>query len=118
MINFDDSTPVLDLTVINQLRSIDPQGKNNLLKRLVDLYLESAPGVLSELHQDVTKPDIEHLKHLVHRFKTTNANLGLKRMHQILLHLESDKFNNGDQIKLVQQLDAELKSAMSALRNL
>ena len=118
MINFDDSTPVLDLTVINQLRSIDPQEKSNLLKRLVNLYLESAPSVLSELQHDVTKPDIEHLKHVVHKFKTTNANLGLRRMHKILLHLESDKINNGDQIKLVQQLDAELKNAIAALQKL
>jgi hypothetical protein len=55
---------------------------------------------------------------VVHRFKTTNANLGLKRMHKILLLLESDKLDNGEQKKLVEQLDAELKHAIAALQKL
>ena len=118
MPDYDNNTPVLDHTVINQLRNIDPDGKRNLLRRLVEMYLESAPLVIQEIQQDLAKSDTEHLMLLVHRFKTTNANLGLKRMLTILKQLEAENLSTMDYSHLINLLDSELKSALAALRTL
>lgn len=118
MIKFDDSTPVLDMTVINQLRSIDPEGKRGLLKRLVEMYINTAESIVTEIRQDLTKDDSEHLLYLAHRFKTTNANLGLKRMHTLLSRLESEGTSSDDKLLIVQQLEVEVVHALDALRAL
>jgi len=118
MSDFGNDMPVIDYTVIKQLHSIDPQGKRNLLKRLVEMYLESAPGVIQELQNDLEKRDTEHLKLLIHRFKTTNANLGLKRMHSILNRLDTETLSVQEQKPLILQLNLELQSALKALNEL
>jgi len=83
-----ENGPVLDYAVISRLKSFDPEGKRGLVRRLASIYLESAPGILAEIrrcHDTLAKQD---LRYQAHKFKTSNANLGLHRMHALLEELE------------------------------
>lgn len=110
--------PVIDLSVIQQLRQIDPDSRFSLVQRLINLYLESVENILQELQDDVRNADEEHFRILVHRFKTTNSNLGLKRMYDLLTQLEKTQFGKSEQAELLLRLKEESARAVAALEGI
>ncbi len=91
-----ENLPVLDCEVISRLRSFDPEGKRGLVRRLVALYLESAPGVLADIRHSHEISAKQDLRYQAHKFKTSNANIGLPRMHALLEKLEQNLVNDAD----------------------
>lgn len=113
-----ESLPVIDHEVISRLESFDPNGMRGLVRRLVALYLESAPASLADLKRFQTLEANDQLRMQAHKFKTTNANLGLARMRVLLQNLE-DHFDESDlKKKLLEKIDAEGALALEAIRSL
>jgi len=108
--------PVLDPSFIERLKAFDPENKRDLVRRLVTLYLESAPGVLDELRRLFTDAAYESLRKEAHRFKTSNANLGLMRMSQLMRALEENSTDRELVAKLMAELDREGKEAIRMIQ--
>jgi HPt (histidine-containing phosphotransfer) domain-containing protein len=127
--SFDTVTgalPVLDFNVILRLKSFDPEGKRGLVRRLVSIYLESAPRDLAEIrrcHTDLAKQD---LRRLAHRLKTSNANLGLQRMFALFEELEQRLVADSTvesgllpySVDLITLIESEGARAIEAVRSL
>lgn len=110
--------PVLDLKIVEKLKSYDPKGEKKLLSTLVDLYLKDAPDLLRDLRVAAQLNDEEKIKFLAHKYKTTNMNLGLKRTYLILEQLEKGSDGIDGRALLIEKLAIEIDLAREELLRL
>ncbi|RYY76331.1 MAG: response regulator [Gammaproteobacteria bacterium] len=76
--NEEDSEPEIsdiniDRKVITQLRNL----KAGLLTRVIDLYVETTPKLLSDMEQAAVQNDTKSLYKIAHSLKNSSANLGI-----------------------------------------
>lgn len=107
---------MLDPSFIERLKAFDPENKRGLVKRLVALYLESAPGVLNDLRRFFTDAAYESLRKEAHRFKTSNANLGLMRMSQLMRTIEENSADRELIAKLMAEVEREGEEAIRTIQ--
>jgi len=74
----------IDGKVIAQLKSL----KAGLLKRVIDLYIETSPKLLSDMEQAVTQQDTKSLYRIAHSLKNSSANLGIVELTNLCRDLE------------------------------
>lgn len=108
--------PVLDPSVMERLKAFDPENKRGLTERLVALYLQSAPGVLDDLRRFFAEASYESLRKEAHRFRTSNANLGLMRMSELMRQLEENSSDPSSVADLMDDVESEGRQAIERLR--
>ncbi len=78
----------LDAAAVAQLIALDPSGKNRLLERVADAFASSSARLLPQLHQSAATGDRLLLRHVVHTFKSSSANVGAHRLASLCAVLE------------------------------
>ena len=66
---------ILDQDLLSQYRP-----RNNLLQRLINAYLEEAPGLLQSILNAAKESDMDGLRSAAHTLKSSSHNLGAKRV--------------------------------------
>jgi HPt (histidine-containing phosphotransfer) domain-containing protein len=89
------SDDAVDRTVLDGLRALERAGTPDLVKNLVDCFLEETPRQLADLRDAERRGDAVRLARLAHKLKGSVANLGAHRMVQICGELET-LGENGD----------------------
>ncbi|MET0356880.1 MAG: response regulator [Cellvibrio sp.] len=74
----------IDSKIIAQLKNL----KAGLLIRVIDLYLESSPKLLSDMEQAVAQQDTKNLYKIAHSLKNSSANLGVTDLTNLCRDLE------------------------------
>jgi signal transduction histidine kinase/CheY-like chemotaxis protein len=64
--------PVLDASVLDELRSI----LGSEVDRLIEVFLDDTPRLIAALENAATGPDLEMLRNAAHTLKSSSANLG------------------------------------------
>jgi signal transduction histidine kinase/HPt (histidine-containing phosphotransfer) domain-containing protein len=77
---------LLDDTILAELREMSPADGENIVRELVDLFLEGAPQRLTQIAQSITDP--AKLAFHAHALKSMGLNLGTKRMVELCQKLE------------------------------
>ena len=80
----DISSINIDSKVIAQLKNL----KAGLLTRVIDLYIETSPKLLSDMEQAVTQQDTKGLYKIAHSLKNSSANLGVTELTNLCRELE------------------------------
>lgn len=68
--------PVLDLTVINEIRQMEQRGAARLLERLVSTYITTANKLMADADRAFANGDTTALRHAAHTLKSSSANVG------------------------------------------
>ncbi len=74
----------LDPRAIENLRAL----RAGLLLKVLDIWLEESPRLLSQIQQSVAEPDFPVLLRAAHSLKNSAANLGARRLAQLCLQME------------------------------
>jgi len=109
----------LDHTVIAQLRGLESPSRPNFLRSLVDRYIHSTDGHMSEMRDAVTMGDAERLRLSAHSFKGSSLNLGAHRLAAVCAELEErgrERKLNISTEGLLAKAAYELEHAKIALR--
>jgi HPt (histidine-containing phosphotransfer) domain-containing protein len=85
MIANSDET-VLDQTVLDQLVALG--GGPDLVARLAQLYLETAPALLQTLQDAAVNDDVGEVKTAAHTLKSSSANVGAKALSDMCQRIE------------------------------
>ncbi len=80
----DISSVNIDSKVIAQLKNL----KAGLLRRVIDLYIETSPKLLLDMEQAVTQQDTKGLYKIAHSLKNSSANLGVVELTNLCRELE------------------------------
>lgn len=111
---------VLNLDTLNILRQLDPEGGGGFLKRLVAIYLSTAPESLIQIENAIKTVDRHTLIKVAHTFKSSAANVGAEKLADICKQLEvygeNDQMNEA--AKLLVRIQHESRYVKIALEEL
>jgi HPt (histidine-containing phosphotransfer) domain-containing protein len=69
-----------------ELRDMPPSEGLSMVREIIDLFLDTAPDRISQIHQSAGNPD--QLSFHAHALKSMSLNLGAKRVVEIARSLE------------------------------
>jgi signal transduction histidine kinase/HPt (histidine-containing phosphotransfer) domain-containing protein len=109
---------LLDQTLISELRAMPPVGGATMLKELIALFLEQAPGRIAQINQFLGDP--QKMAFHAHALKSMSLNLGANRIAQLCQKLEEMAHSgNEDSIaRLASELDITFRGTQSELISL
>ena len=107
----------LDLSYIDSIRMLDPDGHKRLLHTVVSKYIEEAPGLLADIQRAASISDMEGLFKKAHYLKSSSANLGAVKLAEQCKILESIGRNNSamEDAALLARLESEFNAVSMAL---
>ena len=79
---------ILDRAALNNIRSLQAEGAEDILTRIIDLFLNEAPGQLEQLQKALHKKDAKAVRSVAHSLKSSSANLGATVLSSLLKELE------------------------------
>ncbi|MDL1967410.1 MAG: response regulator [Deltaproteobacteria bacterium] len=112
-----ESEPLLEQHVLDKIRALQQPGKPSILGKIIKLYLENSPGLITTVRESVEQGDGGALCEAAHSLKSSSANLGAIQLMAVCKELE-DMGRDGrtDAAKeLIGRIESEFKSANTAL---
>lgn len=113
-----DEGKVLNSEVLENLRLVRTKSGEILLHKIINLFLQSAPGILAELRLALSQLDCEALGRTAHGFKSVCANLGAEVLSEYCAAIENHALQ-GDIVSatvLISNLEGYLPRVIQALR--
>ena len=84
-----DGAPArLDATALAGIRGLQRDGTPDLLLKIIDLYMNSAPENVARIKQAAADGNAEALRAAAHCLKSSSANLGASRLAELCMELE------------------------------
>jgi len=112
--------PTLDPAQLEQIRSLNRSATPSVLKRIITLFLDSAPEQLAALRAAIQQEDALKICGIAHSLKSASANLGAVQFSQLCKQLEI-KAKEGyvveaaEDLTLLEQVFGEVRQALLAL---
>ena len=107
-------TPRLDAAVLGQLRVIEQAGESGLVRRAVDLYLESSDELSRALRGAVADGDAAATARTAHALKSGSAQLGARRIESLCKEIEAR--GRAGALEGIEGLMSELSTELEAVR--
>lgn len=106
---------LLNLNALEALRNLRTEGEPDPLAEIIDLFLEHAPELISQIQHSAEKRRWELLAKGAHSLKGSCSNVGADQMCQICLKLEKAAGNQTREAAL--QLSHQLKQCFDQIRD-
>jgi len=105
----EQTTTVIDESVLDNYRRIQQPGKPDIIKRLVDIYLGSSPDILRKISDAGAKGDMERLWQSAHSLKSSSANLGATTLAALCETVEEMGRNNQEDnlLEMIAKIEKE-----------
>ena len=109
---------ILDRAALDNVRSLQRPGAENILDKLIRLYLESSPETLKSLRDAVQHGDDTVLGESAHGLKSASANMGALRLSALCKELEElgHAGKTAQAAALIPGLEAEYGRVVLALK--
>ncbi|MBK1672045.1 hypothetical protein CKO35_01775 [Ectothiorhodospira shaposhnikovii] len=85
----DDEPPIIDQQILDDLQSLDSGRGQDLLTRLFQAFLNSAPRLVGQIEAGMASGDHESLRGAAHTLKSSSGNVGALRLSRICQQLET-----------------------------
>jgi len=119
----DHDQPSLDVKFLDAIGSLTPGGNlggaDSLLEKVVRLFFNNSPALLSEIHDAAARGDKDAVRRAAHTLKSTSANLGARPLAGFCRRLETQcrMDNPGDVAPLVTEIEGEYARVLRALED-
>lgn len=97
-------TSSIDLNALDRLRMSKAHAKNNLVIKVVNIYLEQSPSVIEKIEHSVMSGDISELDSIAHTFKTSSLTVGAVAVADLCKEMERQYLDGRVDAGLIQQL--------------
>ena len=84
----EDTDPVLDRSVLATLQELERRSQDQLLPRVIRLYLQEVPAQLAALQEAMAQGAAGRVEDLAHGLKGSSAQLGATRMSRLCAALQ------------------------------
>lgn len=101
------SDPVLNLDKLNTWRQMDPEGGTGFIRKLITIYLSSAPEFQIQIEHAIQATDSDALIKAAHTFKSSASNVGAELLADICRRLE--EYGDNNQISSAAELLVEMR---------
>ena len=112
------SQSVIDQKVLDNIRALQEEGKEDLLNKIITIFLNDSPERLKELRKAVNSGDSPSINRIAHTIKSSCANLGAMKISSLFKAMEAmGRKNSIEQApELLSQIEIEFKAVEAALR--
>ena len=109
--------PPLNQKLLEDLRALQREGVPDMLTRMIDAYMRSAPGTREKLHEAVAEEDPDALGKAAHSLKSSSSNLGAFRLRDLCKQLEDIGRANSTKgaAEILEEFEQEYKRVHVAL---
>ena len=83
-----DSGPVLDAACLAELRALDPDGRAQLVKRVLATYQTSLVRLVEQLRQARAEATWEQVSRVAHTLKSSSASIGALSLARLCAEIE------------------------------
>ncbi len=83
-----NDAPVLNPVLLDQIRSLDASGGDELINKIMCSYLESADNYIQKLEDAIMNEDTDSISRLAHTLKSSSANIGAETLSDIFKQFE------------------------------
>ncbi len=114
----DNSSVTLNQRALDNIRSLDPDGDAGVLKEVIGIYIDEAPGHLNALRQALSKQDTAEIARVAHALKSASQNVGASQMGEACRQLEQagKAASVGMSASLIASVDAQYHAVLPLLR--
>jgi HPt (histidine-containing phosphotransfer) domain-containing protein len=114
---------VLDAQAVASLRALDPEGKSQLLHRVVQAFEASSARLVPQLRQALDAGDRQGIRHVAHTFKSSSASIGALSLSRHCAEIEAiirdgTSTADGELARRVHEVIGEVEAVIGALRSL
>jgi signal transduction histidine kinase/CheY-like chemotaxis protein/HPt (histidine-containing phosphotransfer) domain-containing protein len=81
--------PPLDASILESLRTLNPEGGNELINTLISAYFRSTPPELEALQSGLAAGDTEKIARAAHKLKSSNHNVGAITLGETFQDIET-----------------------------
>lgn len=115
-----DSADVLNMSVINQLRTIGNKSGQDTLGKAIKNFNESALRQLDAMQKSVEKDDYSNIGSIAHSLKSSSGTLGVNLVYTTASEIEQQAKDNNDIAlnRSILKLNQQLLHSLNALRTL
>jgi CheY-like chemotaxis protein/HPt (histidine-containing phosphotransfer) domain-containing protein len=113
------SQSVIDQKVLDNIRALQEEGKEDLLNKIITIFLNDSPERLKELRKAVNSGDASSINRIAHTLKSSCANLGAMNLSSHFKEMEAmGRTNLIEQApELLSQIEIEFLAAEAALKS-
>jgi HPt (histidine-containing phosphotransfer) domain-containing protein len=111
--------PVIDQKVLDGIRALQEEGKDDLLNKVIMIFLNDSPERLKELRKAVNSGDAPSINRIAHTLKSSCANLGALNLSSHFKEMEAMGRTNSIEYapQLLSQIESEFLAAEAALKS-
>jgi len=110
--------PVIDPRALRQLQALDPDGRRNLIPRVLQAYSDSLAAHALQLEGARIGPDLELAGRIAHTLKSSSERVGAQALSQLCAELErlTQARDAAAAVLLLQPLAEEIRRVRAAVR--
>lgn len=84
----------IDQTALDAIRALQRPGKPDILARIVNMYMEKSPELISAIKEGVASNDSDKVKMAAHTLKSSSAYVGASALAEVCNRIESKASND------------------------
>ncbi|WP_372683835.1 response regulator, partial [Desulfosarcina sp.] len=90
----ENPTASIDRQILNTLKELQIEGEPDFLERVVVTYLDGSHPLIGQLETAFSEKNIDEMRLIAHRLKSSSANVGAMRLSEFSRMLEKDCAKN------------------------
>ena len=105
---------VLDRAALDQIRQLQGVGQPDLLRQVIDIYLESSSKLVEQIDAALASADAAAAGRAAHALKSSSGNVGATAVTQLAAAIEAAA--RGNELDRIQALHGDLQSAFKVVQ--
>ncbi len=85
----DESLAELDRAALDRLRALDPEGKADVVGRVLRAYESSLRKTMHAMAQAFAQNDVPELRHMAHTLKSSSSSVGAMALSNVCAQTEN-----------------------------
>jgi PAS domain S-box-containing protein len=112
-----EPTEPLDMQILKALASLSPAGGTDVLKRVIDVYLDYYPRHFSAIRQSLKQSNWNEIRREAHSLKGASGGIGLQVVAYLCQQIEDRAQTAPNELEpLIERLENELERGVQSLR--
>ena len=113
----ENATASIDRRILHTLKELQVEGEPDFLERVVVTYLDGSHPLIGQLETAFSEKNIDGMRLIAHRLKSSSANVGAMRLSEFsrMLEMDCNKNSGEDAEMMVSAIVAEFAAAKKAL---
>ncbi len=108
----------IDETALNAIKSLQRPGQPDILARIVNMYIEKSPELISAIQEGVAANDCDKVKMAAHTLKSSSAYVGASGLAEVCGRVESKASTNqlGETSEDIKTLSSGFTSVVDQIK--